>query len=104
MSSSLLNNFSLGLVEGLPETTEGLELSDEVTQVLFGSLEGLEDEKSQVRVRARFGALTPSLVSTMMSSHGRYSTFWPNVSQHVSDFSDLYSDPYSDLSDNDVSG
>lgn len=49
MSSSLLNNFSLGLVDGLPDSTVGLELSDEVTQILFGSLEGLEDEASQVR-------------------------------------------------------
>eukprot|EP00904_Undaria_pinnatifida_P002594 jgi/Undpi1/12335/HiC_scaffold_5.g02011.m1 len=73
MSSSLLNNFSLGLVEGLPETTEGLELSDEVTQVLFGSLEGLEDEKSQVvalrrllsagRLVRKFGSTGATLVN-----------------------------------------
>ena len=54
MSSSLLNNFSLGLVEGLPDSPSGLELSDEVTQILFGSLEGLADEVSQVRAAGSF--------------------------------------------------
>lgn len=54
MSSALLNNVSLSLVDGLPDSTEGVELSDEVTQILFGSLEGLEDETSEVKAAGRF--------------------------------------------------
>lgn len=79
MSSSLLNNFSLGLLEGLPESTLGIELSDEATQILFGSLEGLEDEASQVvalrrllsagRLVRKFGAAGATLVNEVGLGH-----------------------------------
>lgn len=48
MSSALLNNMSLALASSLPDATDGEEMSDEATQILFGVLDDLQKEKSQV--------------------------------------------------------
>lgn len=52
MCSALLNNIGLSLADALPEAEaearDGQELSDEATQILFGALDGLQDEASQV--------------------------------------------------------
>lgn len=53
MCSALLNNLSLALADATSakaaSTTDGSsEMSDEVTQILFGVLDGLQDETSQV--------------------------------------------------------
>lgn len=48
MSSALLNNFSLLLANTI-NSRGSSEMSDEATQVLFGALDGLQDETSQVR-------------------------------------------------------
>lgn len=53
MSSALLNNLSLFLAASLPEASDGGELSDEATQILFGVLDGLQEEKSQVTWRTK---------------------------------------------------
>lgn len=62
MCSALLNNFSLLLAAALPDAREGQELSDEATQILFGALDGLQDETSQVR--AAEGSARVSLYAT----------------------------------------
>ncbi len=48
MSSALLNNFSLSLANTIKTAGGSGEMSDEATQVLFGALDGLQDETSQV--------------------------------------------------------
>ncbi|CAM9910687.1 unnamed protein product, partial [Sphacelaria rigidula] len=48
MSSALLNNMSLALASSLPDATDGEEMSDEATQILFGVLDDLQKEKSQM--------------------------------------------------------
>lgn len=48
MCSALLNNMGLSLADALPEARDGQDLSDEATQILFGALDGLQDETSQV--------------------------------------------------------
>ncbi|CAM9440026.1 unnamed protein product [Ascophyllum nodosum] len=48
MCSALLNNLGLWLADSLPEAREGQEPSDEATQILFGALDGLLDETSQM--------------------------------------------------------
>lgn len=48
MSSALLNNFSLFLANTMKTAGGSGEMSDEATQVLFGALDGLQDETSQV--------------------------------------------------------
>lgn len=49
MSSALLNNMSLALSATLPDTTDGEDVSDEATQILFGVLDDLKKETSPVR-------------------------------------------------------
>lgn len=48
MSSALLNNYSLLLGDALPSASQGQELTDETTQILFGALDGMQDETSEV--------------------------------------------------------
>eukprot|EP00752_Nemacystus_decipiens_P009894 g8827.t1 len=48
MCSALLNNFSLLLASAKKNTGTPIEMSDEVTQILFGVLDGLRDETSQL--------------------------------------------------------
>lgn len=48
MSSALLNNIGLSLADALPEARDGQDLSDEATQILFGALDDLQNEASQV--------------------------------------------------------
>lgn len=48
MCSALLNNFSLLLASAKKSAGTPIEMSDEVTQILFGVLDGLRDETSQV--------------------------------------------------------
>lgn len=48
MCSALLNNFSLLLASAKDTAETSIEMSDEVTQILFGALDGLRDETSQV--------------------------------------------------------
>lgn len=54
MCSALLNNFSLVLSDVIASKTAAgvtaVEMSDETTQILFGALDGLQDETSQVCV------------------------------------------------------
>lgn len=54
MSSALLNNFSIFLVSqsrhGTANAGGEVEMSDEATQIVFGALDGLQDETSQVCV------------------------------------------------------
>ena len=50
MCSALLNNFSLLLASARKSAGTPIEMSDEVTQILFGVLDGLRDETSQVCV------------------------------------------------------
>ncbi|CAM9767090.1 unnamed protein product [Choristocarpus tenellus] len=49
MSSALLNNYSLVIANALPSIAEGKDsdLPDEAAQILFGALDGLEEEKSE---------------------------------------------------------
>ncbi|CAM9704975.1 unnamed protein product [Ectocarpus sp. 12 AP-2014] len=52
MCSALLNNFSLVLSDAIASKTAAggtaVEMSDETTQILFGALDGLQDETSQL--------------------------------------------------------
>lgn len=48
MCSALLNNFSLLLASAKKARETPIEMSDEVVQILFGVLDGLQDETSQV--------------------------------------------------------
>ncbi|CAM9687415.1 unnamed protein product [Pylaiella littoralis] len=52
MSSALLNNFSIFLVSqsrhGTANAGGEVEMSDEATQIVFGALDGLQDETSQL--------------------------------------------------------
>lgn len=50
MASALLNNMSLMMLASLPTIADGEEISDEATQILFGVLDDLQKEKSQVCV------------------------------------------------------
>ncbi|CAM9558960.1 unnamed protein product, partial [Ectocarpus sp. 4 AP-2014] len=52
MCSALLNNFSLVLSDAIASKTAArgtaVEMTDETTQILFGALDGLQDETSQL--------------------------------------------------------
>lgn len=48
MASAVLNNMSLVLATSIANVTHDSEMSDEATQILFGVLDGLMEEKSQV--------------------------------------------------------
>ncbi|CAM9522470.1 unnamed protein product [Ectocarpus sp. 13 AM-2016] len=52
MCSALLNNFSLVISDAIASKTAAggtaVEMSDETTQILFGALDGLQDETSQL--------------------------------------------------------
>lgn len=86
MASALLNNMSLALVASLPDITDGDDMSDEATQILFGVLDDLQKEQSPVCITGAthiftlsvclfFGRNVANLRAISRNKHGTSNAF-----------------------------